>query len=48
MKQFIVLLAMILLGVALYGLIAGSQEGSLLSTLRSVWSNELVLRTTFP
>jgi hypothetical protein len=41
MKQFIVLLATTVLGLAIYGMIAGAGEGSLMSETRAVWMAEL-------
>jgi hypothetical protein len=37
MKQYIVLMSMICLGVFLYGLISGDSDTSILSTLKSAW-----------
>lgn len=48
MKQLIVLMAMIVLGIAIFNLIAGNGEGSLLSSVKSVWSQELRERTRLP
>jgi hypothetical protein len=45
MKQFIVLIATLLLGLALFSLIAGSEDGSMYSALKQVWSSELAVRT---
>lgn len=45
MKQFIVLIAALLLGLALFSLIAGPEEGSMYSALKQVWSSELAVRT---
>ncbi len=45
MKQFIVLIASLLLGLALFSLIAGPEDGSIYSTLKQVWGSELSVRT---
>ena len=44
MKQFLVLLSMVFLGLALYALIAGPGEESLYHALQSAWKGELLLR----
>ncbi len=43
MKQLIVLAASVILGLALFGMIAG-HENSLYSTVRKVWEKEADLR----
>ena len=43
MKQLIVLVASVLLGLALFGMIAG-RENSILSAAKNVWENEAELR----
>ncbi|MDR2295972.1 MAG: hypothetical protein LBD95_04160 [Clostridiales Family XIII bacterium] len=48
MKQFIVLIAMLALGLAIYGMIAGPDEDSVLSTMKGVWADEIELRTREP
>jgi hypothetical protein len=48
MKQFIILFAMIMLGIAIYGMIAGSDDTSMLSSVKSLWSQEIDLRTKTP
>lgn len=45
MKELIVLLASVILGVFLFGLIAGSGEGSVYSSVKSVWDAEIQMRT---
>ena len=45
MKQMIVLAATIMLGIFLYGLIAGPQEGSIYSEVKGVWQQEIEART---
>ncbi len=39
MKQLIVTIALIMLGLAVFGMIAG-REGSVYSTVRNVWEKE--------
>lgn len=41
MKQFIVMVAAIMLGVQLFVMIAGDQEGSVFSMVREVWMMEI-------
>lgn len=48
MKQFIVLMAMIFLGVMIYRLVAGPEDGSVLNTVRDVWQQEIEFRTEHP
>jgi hypothetical protein len=48
MKQFIILFAMIMLGIVIYGLIAGPGEDSMLSSVKDIWSQEIDLRTKAP
>jgi hypothetical protein len=48
MKQLIVLTAMIALGIAIFSMIAGSDDESLLGTMKSVWNQELQERTRLP
>lgn len=50
MKEMIVLIASIMLGVLLVNLIAGPQDGSSYSTVKSVWIQEIEARniTTEP
>lgn len=45
MKQMIILAAMIMLGVFLFGLIAGPDEGSIYSEVKNVWQQEISART---
>jgi len=42
MKQFIVLMAMIALGLFLYASIAGTED-SVLSSLKALWRHELLI-----
>ncbi|MDR2356212.1 MAG: hypothetical protein LBE16_08470 [Clostridiales Family XIII bacterium] len=48
MKQFIVLIAMLALGLAIYSMIAGPGEHSMLSTVKGIWADEIELRTREP
>lgn len=48
MKQFIVLTAMIGLGVFICNLIAGPDDGSVMSILKEIWGSEIVIRTAAP
>jgi hypothetical protein len=48
MKQFIVLGAMVILGLLLYSMIAGPDDGSMLSSVKNIWSQEIDFRTKTP
>lgn len=48
MKQFIVMMATIALGVVLYQLIAGEGPDSMVSALSEVWKQEIQSRTLSP
>lgn len=48
MKQLIVMLAMISLGVFIAGLITGNQEGSLINMVKNAWQQEIQLRSGTP
>ncbi|MBQ9931407.1 MAG: hypothetical protein IJO79_03565 [Firmicutes bacterium] len=48
MKQLVVLLAMIVLGIAIYGIIAGDEDGSIKSTVSELWQQEILLRQNTP
>ncbi len=48
MKQLIVMMAMIVLGIAIFTMIAGSDEQSLFGTMKNVWDQELQERTHLP
>lgn len=48
MKQIIVMMATILLGVAIFHLIMGPQQNSIFSTVQSVWNEEIEIRTQSP
>ena len=45
MKQLIVLVASIMLGIFIFGLIAGPQDGSIYSEVKGVWQQEIEART---
>lgn len=45
MKQLIILVASVMLGLFLFDLICGEQQGSVMSTVKSVWSTEIEART---
>ena len=45
MKQLIVMTSMVMLGVFLFTLIAGPQDGSIYSSVREVWVREAASRT---
>lgn len=45
MKQLLVMLASIMLGVTLFGLIAGSGDDSVYSLVKGVWQSEITMRT---
>ena len=48
MKQIIILMAMIFLGLAIYGIIAGDDDGSIKSTVSNLWQQEILLRQNNP
>ena len=45
MKQLIIMLASLLLGIMLFDMIAGPGEGSTYSGLKGFWENEIRYRT---
>ncbi len=45
MKQLIILAASVLLGVYLFGLVAGGQESSVYSSVKRLWSREISVHT---
>jgi hypothetical protein len=47
-KQFIVLCGTIILGVAIYNLIAGPEDGSVISMVSEVWERGIRVRTDTP
>lgn len=48
MKQLIVMVAMILLGISIFNLIAGPSEGSIRSSVGQLWQQEIEMRTMEP
>ena len=48
MKQLIVLMAMMALGICMYMAIAGDGEGSIMNTLGRAWRSEVELRSYAP
>lgn len=48
MKQIIVMAAMIMLGIAIYQLIAGSGNGSIMESVAGLWQQEIQLRSSNP
>ncbi len=48
MKQFIVLCSTILLGVAIFNMIAGPDSDSVMSTVGEVWEQGIQVRTDSP
>jgi len=48
MKQFIVLCSTIILGMAIYNMIAGPGGDSVMNTVGEVWQQEIRIRTSTP
>ncbi|MGI6732836.1 MAG: hypothetical protein ACOX4J_01490 [Anaerovoracaceae bacterium] len=48
MKQIIILSAMIALGIVLFRLISGTDDGSILGVMKGVWEQEIEMRTGLP
>lgn len=48
MKQLIVMMAMIVLGIAIFNLIAGGDDSSIVSVIKGVWEQEIQMRTSSP
>ncbi|MEG1930142.1 MAG: hypothetical protein RR131_03285 [Anaerovorax sp.] len=48
MKQFMVLCSMILLGVVIFNLIMGDSQDSVLSTVKEVWHQQVILHEKTP
>ncbi|MDR3294862.1 MAG: hypothetical protein LBT26_03385 [Clostridiales Family XIII bacterium] len=48
MKQFVILLTMVILGVAIYAMIAGPGDDSVLGSAKEVWRQEIDIRTRQP
>ena len=47
MKQMIVFISSIVLGVFIYGLVAGAEDGSIMSTLAGLWEKGLLARSMY-
>jgi hypothetical protein len=47
-KQLIVMLAMVMLGIAIFNLIAGEDDSSIISVMKGVWAQEIQMRTSSP
>ena len=45
MKELIILIASIMLGLCLFNLIAGDQDNSIYSAVKGVWNTEIHART---
>ena len=48
MKQFIILFAMILLGIFIYGLLMGDDEDSVKSSVTQVWRQQIEQQKLYP
>lgn len=48
MKQFIVLAAMVALGIYIYNVIAGPEPGSIMSSLSGLWLKGVEIRSYTP
>lgn len=48
MKQFIVLCSTVLLGIAIFHLIMGDSNDSVINTVKDVWQSELQMKTKTP
>lgn len=48
MKQLIVLAAMVALGVFIAGLVGGSGENTIKSSMSDLWQSEIVRQNTYP
>lgn len=48
MKQFIVLCSTIILGIAIYNMIMGPDDNSVISTVTEVWEQGIRVRTDTP
>jgi len=48
LKQFIVLTAMVALGIILFQLIAGPQDSSIMHILAGNWNEEILIRSSVP
>ncbi len=48
MKQIIIMVATVALGIAIFRLIAGGDENSVISVMKGVWEQEIEMRTGSP
>lgn len=48
MKQLIVLFAMIILGVFIYGLIMDDNGSGVYSNVKAVWEKQIEIQSTYP
>lgn len=48
MKQFIVLCSMVILGIAIYQMIMGTNDDTVISVVSDVWKNGIAVRTNTP
>lgn len=48
MKHFIVLCSTVILGIAIYNMIMGPGEDSLINVVGDLWRNEIAIRTSTP
>lgn len=48
MKQFIVLCSMILLGIAIYNMIMGPEDSSVINMMGDIWEQGIQVRTNNP
>ncbi|HPO04273.1 MAG TPA: hypothetical protein PLV37_01995 [Bacillota bacterium] len=48
MKQIIVMVAMIALGIAIFKLVAGGDDGSIIGMMKGIWEQEIEMRTGSP
>ena len=48
MKHIIILFSMISLGVFIYGLLMGPQEGSVFNQVKKVWNQQIESQQTYP
>ncbi len=47
-KQVIIMVAMIALGITLFQLVAGGDDGSIMSVMKGVFQEEIQVRTSSP
>jgi len=48
MKQLIVLFAMVILGVSIYGFLMKDDGNSVYSSMKSLWKNQIETQSTYP